>query len=163
MGEGLRISVAIHTQACKYTTYLGNETENDNKNSIDSKDMSTSDPLSELSQYRYIQLETFKDSGEPVATPVWFTVNGKKLSVVTRVQTGKVKRLKKNPNVRVAPCGVRGQLKGRWYIGMASIANKEELDNALTLRKKKYGFRVKLAAILSRTRGQLVGINITLT
>lgn len=125
--------------------------------------MSSSDPVSELSQYRYIQLETVKDNGKPVSTPVWFTVNGEKLSVVTRVQTGKIKRLKKNPNVRVAPCGMRGQLKGRWYIGTASIANKEELDNALNLRAKKYGFRVKLAGILSRTKGQLVGINITLS
>jgi PPOX class probable F420-dependent enzyme len=125
--------------------------------------MSSSDPVSELSQYRYIMLETLKINGEPVATPVWFTVDGKKLSVVTRVQTGKVKRLKKNPNVRVAPCGMRGQLKGQWYIGTASIANKEELDKALDLRAKKYGFRVKLASILSRTKGQLVGINITLT
>lgn len=124
--------------------------------------MSSSDPVSTLSQYRYLKLETLKRNGEGVATPVWFTIDGKKISVVTRNQTGKVKRLRNNPNVRVAPCGMRGQLKGQWHRGKASMANREELDNALSLRNKKYGFWVRLAGILSRTKGQLVGINIIL-
>lgn len=124
--------------------------------------MSSSDPVSILSQYRYLKLETLKRNGEGVATPVWFTVDGRKISVVTRNQTGKVKRLRNNPNVRVAPCGIRGQLKGQWYNGKASLANPEELHNALSLRSKKYGFRVRLAGILSRTKGELVGININL-
>jgi PPOX class probable F420-dependent enzyme len=124
--------------------------------------MSSSDPVSILSQYRYIKLETLKRNGEGVATPVWFTVDGRKISVVTRNQTGKVKRLRNNPNVRVAPCGMTGQLKGQWYNGKASMANSEELHNALSLRSKKYGFRVRLAGILSRTKGELVGININL-
>ncbi len=124
--------------------------------------MSSSDPVSILSQYRYIKLETLKRNGEGLATPVWFTVDGRKISVVTRNQTGKVKRLRNNPNVRVAPCGMTGQLKGQWYNGKASMANSEELHNALRLRSKKYGFRVRLAGILSRTKGELVGININL-
>lgn len=124
--------------------------------------MSSTDPVSILSQYRYIKLETLKRNGEGVATPVWFTVDGRKISVVTRNQTGKVKRLRNNPNVRVAPCGMSGQLKGQWYNGNASMANPEELQNALSLRSKKYGFRVRLAGILSRTKGELVGININL-
>ena len=123
--------------------------------------MSSSDPVSILSQYRYIKLETLKRNGEGLATPVWFTVDGR-ISVVTRNQTGKVKRLRNNPNVRVAPCGMTGQLKGQWYNGKASMANSEELHNALRLRSKKYGFRVRLAGILSRTKGELVGININL-
>ena len=85
--------------------------------------MSSSDPVSILSQYRYIKLETLKRNGEGLATPVWFTVDGRKISVVTRNQTGKVKRLRNNPNVRVAPCGMTGQLKGQCYNGKASMAN----------------------------------------
>jgi PPOX class probable F420-dependent enzyme len=129
---------------------------------MDFKDMSSPDPVSTLSQFRYIKLETLKRNGEGVATPVWFTIDGRKINVVTRSQTGKIKRLRNNPNVRVAPCGMRGQLKGQWYNGKASLANQEELDNALSLRNRKYGFRARLAGILSRTKGQLVGININL-
>ena len=146
----------------KDTVDLCTEKENNNKNAFNFKDMSSSDPVSILSQYRYIKLETLKRNGEGVATPVWFTIDGRKISVVTRKQTGKVKRLKNNSNVRLAPCGMRGQLKGQWYHGKASIANQEEVENALRLRNTKYGFRVRLAAILSRSKGELVGININL-
>jgi uncharacterized protein len=124
--------------------------------------MPSSDPVSTLSQYRYIKLETLRRNGIAVATPVWFTIDGSKISVVTKSQTGKVKRLRNNPKVRVAPCGIRGQLKGQWYNGKALLANQEELNVALKLRNKKYGFRAKLAGIVSRTKGQLVGINIIL-
>ncbi|HZD36383.1 MAG TPA: PPOX class F420-dependent oxidoreductase [Nitrososphaeraceae archaeon] len=124
--------------------------------------MSSSDPLPTLTAYHYINLETLKRNGKGVATPVWFTINGKKISVVTRKQTGKVKRLKNNPNVRLAPCGITGQLKGRWYNGKAFLANEDELNTALRLRKEKYGFKARLAGILTRTKGQLVGINIIL-
>lgn len=124
--------------------------------------MFSSDPLSILSEYRYVKLETLRRNGEAVATPVWFTIDGRKISVVTRNQTGKVKRLRNNPNVRIAPCGMRGQLKGQWYTGKAFFMNKEDLGNALRSRNKKYGFQARLAGILSRTKGQLTGINISL-
>jgi uncharacterized protein len=124
--------------------------------------MSSPDPISTLSPYRYINLETLKRNGEGVTTTVWFTIDGRKINVVTRNQTGKVKRLRNNPNVRLAPCGIRGHLKGQWFNGEASFANPEELNNALSLRNKKYGLRARLAGILSRTKGQLVGIIINL-
>lgn len=124
--------------------------------------MSSSDPLPTLSAYHYINLETLKRDGKGVATPVWFTINGTKISVITRKQTGKVKRLKNNPNVRLAPCGIRGRLKGRWYKGKAFLANEDELNTALRLRNEKYGFRARLAGIFTRSKGQLVGINIIL-
>ena len=84
------------------------------KNAFNLKDMSLTYSISTLSQYRYIKLETLKRNGIGVATPVWFTIDGSKINVVTRSQTGKVKRLRNNPNVRIAPCGMRGQLKGQW-------------------------------------------------
>ena len=145
-----------------HSNYWNFEKENNNINEFSFYDMSSSDPISVLSQYRYIKLETLKRNGVGVATPVWFTIDGRKISIVTRNQTGKVKRLRNNPNVRVAPCGIRGQIKGEWYTGKASLANKEEMNNALSLRNKKYGFRARLAGILSRTKGELIGIKIDL-
>ena len=124
--------------------------------------MSSTDPLSVLSHHRYIKLETLKRDGKRVATPVWFMIYGRRINVVTRYQTGKVKRLRNNPNVRVAPCGIRGQLKGQWYDGKGFLANQEELNHALRLRKLKYGFKATLAEILTRNKGQLVGLNISL-
>jgi hypothetical protein len=42
--------------------------------------------------------------------------------VVTRTETGKVKRLQNNSKVRIVPCGMRGQPKGQWLNGNATFA-----------------------------------------
>jgi uncharacterized protein len=123
---------------------------------------SSSDPISILSGHNYIKLETLKKTGEAVATPVWFSILGNKILVVTRSQTGKVKRLRNNPNVRVAPCSIRGELKGQWFKGKATFTTPEELEDAIKLREKKYGIKARLAGLFSRTKGELVGIVIYL-
>jgi uncharacterized protein len=42
----------------------------------------------------FMRLTTYRKSGEPVATPVWFAEEGEKLYVTTDRISGKVKRLR---------------------------------------------------------------------
>jgi PPOX class probable F420-dependent enzyme len=122
------------------------------------------DWISVLSGHAYINLETYRRNGQPVATPVWFTIdnNNKMINVVTRTETGKVKRLRNNSKARIVPCGIRGQPKGEWLNGKAIFATPEQLEIALKQRNKKYGLKAKLSGILSRTKGDLIGITIYL-
>jgi len=53
---------------------------------------------------KYISLTTFRKNGVAVATPVWFGEEANKLYVMTRSDMGKTKRIRNNPQVRVAPC-----------------------------------------------------------
>ncbi|MFG2333096.1 PPOX class F420-dependent oxidoreductase [Streptomyces sp. NPDC048604] len=62
----------------------------------------------ELRRARYVSLTTFRKDGSPVATPVWFAVDGEELYVWTRSDSWKVKRLRRDPRVLVTPCDVRG-------------------------------------------------------
>jgi uncharacterized protein len=128
--------------------------------------MSSSSPnwISMLSGHAYINFETYRRNGQPVATPVWFTIddNGKMIYVVTRTETGKVKRLRNNSKVRIVPCGMRGQPKGEWLNGKATFATPEQLEIALKQRNKKYGLKAWLSGIFSRTKGDLIGITIFL-
>jgi len=119
--------------------------------------------LSQFEGQQCINLETYKKSGQPVATPVWFTIddNDDKLFVVTRSETGKVKRLRNNEAVRIMPCGMRGEPKGEWVSAKAQRATPEETERALKQRSKKYGFKAKIAGIFSSGKGQLVAISIT--
>ena len=119
------------------------------------------DWASMLSGYQYIKLETYRKSGQAVATPVWFTMDGDKVFVVTRSGTGKVKRLRNNQKVRVVPSGMRGEPKGEWADGEARFTTPEEFERALKQRSKKYGFKVKLAGLFSSSKGELVGIAIS--
>jgi uncharacterized protein len=60
----------------------------------------------EIRGRKYISLATFRKTGTPVYTPVWFGEKDDKLYVMTRSDSGKYKRLENNPGVRVAPCTI---------------------------------------------------------
>ena len=124
---------------------------------------SSSNWSSILSGQAYINLETYRRNGQPVATPVWFTLddNNKMIYVITRTETGKVKRLRNNSKVRVVPCGMRGQPKGEWLNGRAKFATAEQQEMALKQRNKKYGLKARLSGLFSRTKGDLIGIAIS--
>jgi uncharacterized protein len=125
---------------------------------------SPSDRISILSGHTYINLETYRRNGQPVATPVWFTMDNdnKMIYIVTRTETGKVNRIRNNSKVRIVPCGMRGQPKGEWLNGKATFATAEQLEIALKQRNKKYGLKARLSGLFSRTKGDLIGITISL-
>jgi uncharacterized protein len=125
---------------------------------------SPSDWASMLSGNTYINLETYRRNGQPVATPVWFTFddNNNIIYVITKTETGKVKRLRNNSKVRIVPCGIRGQPKGEWLNGRATFATAEQQEIALKQRNKKYGLKARLSGLFSRTKGELIGIAISL-
>jgi PPOX class probable F420-dependent enzyme len=74
--------------------------------------------------------------------PVWFVIDGRTLYIRTDMSSGKVKRAKNNPHVRITPCNIRGQPKGKWMDGemrMASITSESEKANQLL--NQKYGLK----------------------
>src|ERR687885_2837610 len=131
---------------------------------MSSSSSSPSNWISTLSGNAYINLETYKRNGQPIATPVWFTIDhdNEMIYVITRTKTGKVKRLRNNSKVRIVPCGMRGQPKGEWLNGKATFATAEQQEIALKQRNKKYGLMVRLSGLFSRTKGDLIGIAIAL-
>jgi len=95
---------------------------------------------------KYLNLETFRKDGTGVKTPVWFAPdpstslnsNDAKLYVYTIGVSGKVKRIRNNPHVRIAPCDVRGRVLGEWVEARAEIVTGEEDACGTQLLKKKY-------------------------
>lgn len=95
---------------------------------------------------KYLNLETFKKSGLGVKTPVWFAAeasveldsNDAKLYVYTIGVSGKVKRIRNNPRVKVAPCDMRGELRGDWVAARAEILTGAEAEHGMQLLNKKY-------------------------
>jgi uncharacterized protein len=109
------------------------------------------DKLAALSEHKYINLQTYRKNGQPVSTPVWFMIDNKLIYVVTSPDTGKAKRLRSNPAVRIVPSGFRGEPKGQWIDGKARFAQGTEAEHAVQLRKKKYGIQARLAGMLRGT------------
>jgi uncharacterized protein len=118
--------------------------------------MMSSDNLATLDKHKYINLETYKKSGQGVKTPVWFMVSDGLVFVLTTKNTGKAKRLKNNQKVRIMPCGMRGEPKGDWIDGTARFATESETQNAIKLRHKKYGLRAKLVGMFIKKEEPVV-------
>ncbi len=111
---------------------------------------------------RYLNLGTYKKNGKAVNTPVWFVTEGGKFFVITRSGTGKVKRLRNNPNVRISPCDFRGKLKGNWVNGIATFGDSVEYPRIMHLRNKKYGFQSKIVSLITIGKGKFIIISIKL-
>jgi PPOX class probable F420-dependent enzyme len=106
------------------------------------------DKLAKLAEHKYINLETYRKNGQPVGTPVWFMIDNNLVYIVTASDTGKAKRLRNNPAVRIMPSGFRGEPKGEWMEGKARFAEGTEAERAIQLRKKKYGLQARLAGMI---------------
>jgi PPOX class probable F420-dependent enzyme len=97
-------------------------------------------------EHKYLNLETFKKSGDGVKTPVWFAADpavnlassDAKLYLYTIGVSGKVKRVRNNPRVRIAPCDVRGNVLGEWVEARAEIVSGQEANQGMKLLNKKY-------------------------
>jgi PPOX class probable F420-dependent enzyme len=77
-------------------------------------------PLDQFGGQPYLNLETLRRNGQAMLTPLWFVQDGETLYVRTAAESGKVKRVRNTPRVRVAVCGREGQLLGPWVTATAS-------------------------------------------
>ena len=110
---------------------------------------------------KYISVETYKRDGQAVRTPVWFFVMDDSIYVITRSKTGKAKRLKNNPKVRVAECTIRGKITGTWSSGTAEILDMTRTAESVKLRDKKYGIQARFAKFLTGNKGEFFAFKIT--
>jgi PPOX class probable F420-dependent enzyme len=92
----------------------------------------------EIHGQKYICLITFRRTGDAVSTPVWFAERDDKLYVKTRRDSGKCKRIRNNPRVRIAPCTVRGKVTGPEFEAYAGILPDENSAGARDVIERKY-------------------------
>lgn len=111
-------------------------------------------PLDALNNAQYMSLKTFRKSGEAVPTPVWFAREGDCLYVMTQAGAGKVKRIRNNSQVQVAPCDVRGNLKGDYVAAHARELPAEEHPRANAALNRKYGLMKRLFDLMQRGRAR---------
>jgi len=65
--------------------------------------------------------------------------------IFTNGDSYKVKRLRRNPKIRIAECGVRGALKGPWHDGTGHLVDDPtRKQSAIRALHEKYGWQMKL-------------------
>jgi PPOX class probable F420-dependent enzyme len=88
---------------------------------------------------KYLSLETFRQSGKGVSTPVWFAAaDAGTLYAYTTADSGKAKRIRRNGSVRIAPCDARGNIMGDWVAARAALVTGQEFDRGMELLNRKY-------------------------
>jgi PPOX class probable F420-dependent enzyme len=115
------------------------------------------DAIGQFAGAKYLNLETFRKTGMGVRTPVWFAADPAapdSFYVYTLPDAGKVKRIRNNPKVRVAPCDIRGNLRGAWVDARARICEAEEAAKGQELLRSKYGWMKIVGDFFSRLRGR---------
>ena len=92
-----------------------------------------------LEGHKHCLLVTFRRSGEPVPTPVWFGMEGGKVYARSEARVGKVKRIRATPRVLVAPCDNRGKPLGPAAEGRARIVSADEEEHAERAIQSNFG------------------------
>jgi uncharacterized protein len=113
--------------------------------------MSSSENLSRFEGEKVISLETYRRNGEPVRTPVWFLELNGIIYVHTDDSTGKVRRIKRNPRVRIAPSHFRGKPKSDYVDASAELeTNPLTVEQYRSLIYRKYGLQGSLTTFMQR-------------
>ena len=94
---------------------------------------------------KYLSITSFKRNGVGVATPVWFVQEGGRLLVQTEADSGKVKRIRHNPHIMIAPCTATGRMLADPVPARAELLGDAELGRVERLLAAKY--RIDLLVI----------------
>lgn len=114
--------------------------------------------LAQFAGEKYLSIESYRRNGDPVRTPVWFVEMSGALYFRTSTDTGKYKRIHNNPRIKIAPCDMRGNVKGEWVDAQAGMAPSSEEAGAFRLLKEKYGMTYIMANLFLRKRYVLLKI-----
>ncbi|MBM4244966.1 MAG: PPOX class F420-dependent oxidoreductase [Deltaproteobacteria bacterium] len=101
-----------------------------------------------FARFKYCQLVTFRRNGTRMPTPVWFAVRDGRLLVKTETPSGKVKRIRNDARVEVAPCTLRGGLRGPFVAGHARMLPAAEESAAEAVLRRRYGVGRKIFSLV---------------
>ncbi|GIF25101.1 PPOX class probable F420-dependent enzyme [Actinoplanes tereljensis] len=121
----------------------------------------------EIAASKQISLTTFRKDGTPVPTAVWHVAAGNTVTTVSAADAGKVKRIRRNPEVEIVACDIRGKVTpgAQPVRGTAVLLPPTETETARRLLERRY-LSARIGGGLSRLlrikRPPGIGIVITL-
>ncbi len=96
------------------------------------------DKVKQFDGQRYLALETYRQNGTAVATPMCFIVENNTLYLRTNRKSWKVKRLSNNSRVRIVPADPGGKPLGKWVEAKAQLFDLGEMEWVYQRFKQKY-------------------------
>jgi PPOX class probable F420-dependent enzyme len=108
---------------------------------------------------RYLSVTSFRRDGMGVATPVWFVSDGSRLFALTDAHSAKVRRIRRDPQVLVAPCRANGKLlRSEPLVGHAEVMTAtEDLERVQELLMDRYKISYRVVMFFYRLGRRLRG------
>jgi uncharacterized protein len=122
----------------------------------------TAADFSDFASHKYALLVTFRRDGTPVPTPIWFgLLDGRRLVLGTEERTAKVRRLRRDPRVRVFPCDPRGKPLGAGVEGVARVLPADEQsERAEQALDRHYGRMRRIYEKVMAEEGSMVYVEV---
>ena len=92
----------------------------------------------EIHRQKYLSLATFRKTGALVYTPIWFAEQDGRLYFMTSSKSGKFKRIRNNPSVKIAPCTMRGTITGPEFSATVRILPESDFQRTRAILNAKY-------------------------
>ena len=114
--------------------------------------------LERLAVEPYSSLTTYRRDGTAVSVPIWHAVAGDRIYMFTEADAFKVKRLRRDPRVAIAPCNWRGAVHGPAWSGHGRVVEDPAVvRRAYEALDRKYGWQKWIVDGLSRLAGRYHG------
>jgi PPOX class probable F420-dependent enzyme len=104
--------------------------------------------VSDLAAVRFVCLTTFRRDGTPAGTALWIVGHGDHLYVWTGSRTGKVKRVRNNPAVTIAPSTRRGKPTGPAVPAKAAVVAMNDQPQVWPRFTAKYGLGLRVVTAI---------------
>ena len=112
-----------------------------------------------LPDTQYVLVATYRRNGDVVPTPVWAAHDGERLVFRTEGDTAKLRRIRNDPRVLVAPCNARGRPTGPPVEATARVTGPDD-EAAERALDAKYGAQRRVYERLV-PYGELVYVEVT--
>ena len=109
------------------------------------------DATAHVGEEKFVSLTTFKRNGDAVASPMWIVRDGDRLLAWTPAEAWKVKRIRRDPRVRLTACGRTGKVQAGQpaFDGTAEvITDPAEIARTESLVKRKYGLEFRVVTLI---------------
>jgi len=135
-----------------------------NSNTAAVRDGTTSSqPFARFVEQKTIVLTTYRRNGTPVPTPVHIAVDGPVAYIRTFDPSGKLKRMRRTPEVEIAPSTMRGRITGDSMRATARVLSGDEAEIAAKAMAAKYPFAHGRVIPWYHRRKHLITTEIVLT
>lgn len=107
----------------------------------------------DLSDATFVSIESYRKNGTGIKSPVWMTHEDGKLYCWTGADSWKVKRIRNNPEVKLAESDAQGTLKSEQVPALGKVLDApQDVKTQVGRMAKKFGIQFRMFQLMGMFR-----------